>query len=234
LNRPQKRNAVSSGVLREVEHVFDNLAASVAVVVISGEGPHFSAGLDLSEHKERSAAEVLQQSRWWHRVLEKIQFGGRPVVAAVHGAVVGGGLELALAAHVRVAERSAFYQLPEGQRGIFVGGGASVRVGRIIGADRMTEMMLTGRSYDAEEGLRLGLSHYLVDAGQALPEAFRLARRVASNAPLSNWASITAIANIADMSTANGLYTESLVVAYTQSSDEARRRMAEFLDGKKG
>ncbi|HEX5393406.1 MAG TPA: crotonase/enoyl-CoA hydratase family protein [Rhodocyclaceae bacterium] len=233
LNRPQKRNAVSNDLLREVEHAFDNMDSSIAVVILSGEGPHFSAGLDLSEHKERTPAEVLRQSRWWHRALEKVQFGGRPVIAALHGAVVGGGLELALAAHVRVAEASTFYQLPEGQRGIFVGGGASVRVAKIIGADRMTEMMLTGRSYNAEEGLRLGLSHYLVDEDQALAEAFRLARRVADNAPLSNWASITAIANIADMSMSNGLYTESLVVAYTQSDGEAHRRMAEFLEGKR-
>ena len=92
------------------------------------------------------------------------------------GAVVGGGLELATSTHVRVAGRSTFYQLPEGQRGIFVGGGASVRVSKIIGPDRMTEMMLTGRRYDAEDGYRLGLSHYLVDDAEVLPEAMPAAR----------------------------------------------------------
>lgn len=232
LNRPAKRNAVNNGLLKDIESCFDNLPEAATVVVLSGEGQHFSAGLDLSEHKTRTPFEVLQHSQWWHRVFNKVQFGGRPVIAALQGAVVGGGLELATSTHVRVAERSTFYQLPEGQRGIFVGGGASVRVSKIIGPDRMTEMMLTGRSYNAEEGLRLGLSHYVVEEGQALTEAFRLARQVASNAPLSNWASINAVANIGDMSMANGLYTESMAAAIAQSSDEANRRMQEFLTRK--
>lgn len=234
LNRPAKRNAVSNGLLMDIESCFDSLPTEAVVVVLSGEGQHFSAGLDLSEHQVRTPFQVLQHSQWWHRVFHKIQFGGRPVISALQGAVVGGGLELATSTHVRVAERSTFYQLPEGQRGIFVGGGASVRVSKIIGADRMTEMMLTGRSYTAEEGLRLGLSHYLVDEGKALEEAFRLARQVASNAPLSNWASINAVANISDMSMANGLYTESMAAAIAQSSDEANRRMQDFLNRKKG
>ena len=234
LNRPAKRNAVNNGLLQDIENCFDRLPAAATVVVISGEGAHFSAGLDLSEHQVRSPFEVLQHSQWWHRVFHKIQFGGRPVVAALHGAVVGGGLELATSTHVRVADSTTFYQLPEGQRGIFVGGGASVRVAKIIGPDRMTEMMLTGRSYNAEEGLRLGLSHYVVAAGQALDAAFRLARQIASNAPLSNWASINAVAHIGDMSMADGLYAESMAAAIAQSSDEAHRRMQEFLNRKKG
>ncbi|MEY2631540.1 MAG: hypothetical protein RIR00_194 [Pseudomonadota bacterium] len=234
LNRPAKRNAVNNGLLQDIEACFDRLPSEVTVVVLSGEGQHFSAGLDLSEHQARTPFEVLQHSQWWHRVFNKIQFGGRAVVSALHGAVVGGGLELATSTHVRVADASTFYQLPEGQRGIFVGGGASVRVAKIIGPDRMTEMMLTGRSYPAQDGYRLGLSHYLVPVGEALNEAMRLARQIASNAPLSNWASITAVANIGDMSMANGLYTESLAAAIAQSSDEANRRMQEFLNRKKG
>ena len=234
LNRPAKRNAVNNGLLKDIEAGLDGLGADATVVVISGEGAHFSAGLDLSEHQVRTPFEVLQHSQWWHRVFHKVQFGGRPVVAALHGAVVGGGLELATSTHVRVAGRSTFYQLPEGQRGIFVGGGASVRVSKIIGPDRMTEMMLTGRRYDAEDGYRLGLSHYLVDGAEVLPEAFRLARQIASNAPLSNWASINAVANIGDMSMANGLYTESMAAALAQSSDEANKRMQDFLNRKKG
>src|SRR4030095_16288154 len=105
-------------------------------------------------------------SRSWHAAFEHIQFGRVPVVAVLHGAVVGGGLELAVAAHVRVAEKSAFYGLPGGQRGIFVGGGGSARIPRLIGAARMADMMLTGRVYDAEEGLRIGLSQYIVEDGQ--------------------------------------------------------------------
>lgn len=233
LNRPARRNAISRGVLAELDNFFGRLPAEAKVVVLSGEGEHFSAGLDLSEHQARTPMEVFEISQHWHRVTHRIQFGTVPVVSALHGGVIGGGLEIATSTHVRVADRSAFFQLPEGERGIFVGGGASVRVAKIIGADRTTEMMLTGRTYDAEAGHRLGLAHYLVDEGKALDHALVLARKIAGNAPLSNWAAITAIANIGDMSMANGLYTESLAAAIAQSSDEAHRRMQAFLERKK-
>jgi enoyl-CoA hydratase/carnithine racemase len=232
LNRPDRRNAVSRAVLAELEAFFTSLTVDTKVVVMSGEGAHFSAGLDLSEHQIRTPMEVYEISRYWHRVTEAIQFGRVPVISALHGGVIGGGLEIATSTHVRVADRSAFFQLPEGKHGIFVGGGGSVRVAKIIGPDRMTEMMLTGRTYDAEEGYRLGLAHYLVDQGQALERAFELAHSVMSNAPLSNWASITAVANIGDMSSANGLYAESLATAITQSSHEAHDRMCAFFENK--
>ena len=233
LNRPERRNAISRDVLFELETFFNGVTDATKVVVLSGEGGHFSAGLDLTEHQIRSPMEVYEISRYWHRVTEAIQFGRVPVVSALHGGVIGGGLEIATSTHVRVADRTAFFQLPEAERGIFVGGGASVRVARIIGADRMTEMMLTGRIYDAEAGYRMGLSHYLVDQGQALERAFELANKIMTNAPLSNWASITAVANIGDMSMANGLYTESLASAITQSSDEAHERMRDFFESRK-
>ena len=137
----------------------------MGAVVLCGVGDHFCAGLDLSSLVEHSAAAGVLHSRMWHRALESLQFGTAPIVAVMHGATVGGGLELACAAHVRVAETSAFYALPEAQRGIFVGGGASVRLPRIIGAHRMADMMFTGRVYSAEEGQAIGLSTYLEAPG---------------------------------------------------------------------
>ena len=105
------------------------------------------------------------------------------MVAVLHGAVVGGGLEIAAACHIRVAESSAYYALPEGSRGIFVGGGGSVRLPRLIGTSRMMDMMLTGRIYDAEEGQAIGLSHYLVEPGAGLAKGIELAKHIAGNAP---------------------------------------------------
>jgi enoyl-CoA hydratase/carnithine racemase len=162
LDRAAKRNAVNDALIQSLERFFETPPAEAKAVVLAGAGEHFCAGLDLSEHEHRDAFGVMRHSQMWHRVFEKIQFGTLPVVTAMQGGVIGGGLELAAATHVRVADTTAFYALPEGQRGIFVGGGATVRVGRIIGAGRLVEMMLTGRSYDAAEGQRLGLSHYLV------------------------------------------------------------------------
>jgi enoyl-CoA hydratase/carnithine racemase len=230
LDRPAKRNAVNDALIASLERFFEAPPPEAKAVVLAGNGEHFCAGLDLSEHEHRDAFGVMQHSQMWHRVFEKIQFGRLPVVTAMQGGVIGGGLELAAAAHVRVADRTAFYALPEGQRGIFVGGGATVRVGRLIGAGRLVEMMLTGRSYDAEEGQRLGLSHYLVAPGEAFAKALELAERIAGNAALSNYAILNAIPRIEDMSMKDGLFTESLMAALAQTGEEAAERLRAFLE----
>ena len=234
LNRPAKRNALSDALVLQLQTAFVNLPEGTRVVVLSGEGDHFSAGLDLASLGERSVDEGVMHSRMWHAAFEQIEFGRVPVIAVLHGAVVGGGLELASACHIRIAERSTFYGLPEGQRGLFVGGGGSARIPRLIGAARMADMMLTGRVYDAAEGLGIGLSQYLVDDGAGLTKAFALAEKVAANAPLSNFAVMQALPRIADMPRDEGLFTESLMAAIAQGDDAAKRRMRDFLDGKAG
>ncbi|POF28407.1 crotonase/enoyl-CoA hydratase family protein [Roseibium marinum] len=230
MNRPDKRNAMCDELLAAIDGFFSDPPKETKAVVITGTAGHFCSGLDLSEHVARDAEGTMRHSRGWHQVMDRIEFSGLPVVSALFGAVIGGGLEMAAATHVRVAEPSAFFQLPEGRRGIFVGGGASVRVGRILGADRMTEMMLTGRRYDAAEGLALGLAHYTVEDGEALSRARELARRIASNASLSNYIMIQALARIEDMSKADGLFTESLCAAITQTSPDAVEGLAAFLE----
>lgn len=230
MSRPAKRNAMCDGLLAEIDAFFTNPPAAVKAVVLTGTAGHFCSGLDLSEHVSRDAEGTMRHSRGWHAVMEKIQFGGLPVVSALFGAVIGGGLELAASTHVRIAEPSTIFQLPEGRRGIFVGGGATVRVGRILGADRMIEMMLTGRKYGADEGKALGLAHYSVPEGEALAMAKKLALQIAGNAPLSNYIMIQAIARIEDMSKADGLFTESLCAALTQTSPDAVEGLAAFLE----
>lgn len=230
LNRPEKRNAMCDQLLREVDAFFTAPPDGVRVAVMTGAGGHFCSGLDLSEQVRRDAEGTMRHSRGWHAVMDKIQFGGLPVVAAMTGAVIGGGLELATAAHVRIAEPSVIFQLPEGRRGIYVGGGASVRVGRILGADRMTEMMLTGRRYGADEGVALGLAHYAVDTDGAMALAMDLAGKIAENAPMSNYVMIQALARIADMSKTDGLFTESLCAALTQTGPDAEEGLNAFLE----
>ena len=127
LARPEKRNALNDTIVLGLETFFTSLPDDIAAALIYGEGDHFSAGLDLSELQERDIKQGIAHSSQWHRVFDKIQFGKVPVVSVLHGAVVGGGLELAAATHIRVAERSTYYGLPEGSRGIYVGGGGSVR-----------------------------------------------------------------------------------------------------------
>ena len=232
LNRPAKRNALNDGIMLAIQDCFSNLPEETGAVVIHGVGDHFSSGLDLSELTEHDATEGLRHSQMWHRVFDRIQYSRVPVIAAMQGAVIGGGLELACAAHIRVAEPSAYFALPEGQRGIFVGGGGSVRLPRLIGVARMIDMMLTGRVYSATEGSAYGFSQYLTDAGGALPKALELAERVAANAPLTNFAVLQALPMIAEANPQTGLLMESLMATVAQSYKEAKRRIRAFLDHK--
>lgn len=235
LSRPHKRNALDDTTVLGIEGFFSALPDGIKAVVMHGAGEHFSAGLDLSELTERDVAEGVEHSRMWHRAFERIEFGNVPVVAVLHGAVVGGGLELAAAAHIRVAERSAYYALPEGSRGIYVGGGASVRLPRLIGTSRMQDMMLTGRTYGADEGQAIGLSHYLVEPGAGLAKGIALAERIAQNAPLTNFGIMHVLPRIAESDPVGGYLAESLMAAIAQGSDEAKARLKDFLEkrGKK-
>jgi enoyl-CoA hydratase/carnithine racemase len=234
LNRPAKRNAVNDALVAQLHTCFINLPATVNAAVLSGAGDHFCAGLDLSELTERSVSEGVMHSRTWHATMDAIQFGRIPVVAVLHGAVVGGGLEIASSCHIRIAEASTFYGLPEGQRGIFVGGGGSARVPRLAGLATMTDMMLTGRVLDAQEGLQRGLSQYVVADGAGFARACELASRIAGNAPLANFAVLQALPRIADLSQDDGLFVESLMAAIAQGDDAAKERMRAFLDKRAG
>jgi enoyl-CoA hydratase/carnithine racemase len=232
INRAAKRNALSDALIGALQHCFDTLPASVKAVVLAGEGEHFCAGLDLAEMRERATGEAMHHSRMWHAAFERIQFGRVPVIAVLRGAVVGGGLEIAAAAHIRVAEQSAFYALPEGQRGLFVGGGGSVRISRLVGVAAMSDMMLTGRVLDAQDGHRLGISQYLVGPGEGMAKAMELAHKVAANAAMTNYGVMHVLPRIADQSIQDGMITESLMAAVAVSDPETRGRLLDFLDHK--
>lgn len=230
LARAEKRNALDDPTVAGIEAFFTSLPEGINAVVLAGDGEHFSAGLDLAELSERDVLAGIEHSRSWHRAFERIEFGKVPVIATLHGAVVGGGLELAAAAHVRVAERSAFYALPEASRGIYVGGGASVRLPALIGTSRVMEMMLTGRTLSAEEGQVIGLSHYLVDNGTGFAKALELAERIAGNAPFTNYAVMHLLPRIAQSDPAAGFATEALAAAIAQGGGEAKARLKAFLE----
>jgi len=201
------------------------------VVVLASEGQHFCSGLDLEEHARlaRTPAQFMRMCQKWHWAFDQIQYGGLPVIGALKGAVVGGGLELAAACHTRVAEPTTFFALPEGQRAIFTGGGATVRVGRIIGPGRMVDMMLAARTYNVQRGFELGLCHEIAPEGKGLERAIEIAQAAAKHAPLSNYAMVTAIGRINDMSTTDGLFAESLMAGIVQSGPEVSAGLEAFL-----
>lgn len=230
LDRHAKRNALSDAMVEDLRVAVLRASSEAKVGVIFGHGDHFSAGLDLAEHADRTPIEGIHHSRKWHAIFEHIERGMIPFLSALYGAVVGGGMELAAATQIRVADESAFFALPEGQRGIFVGGGGSVRVARLISAARMADMMLTGRVIPAAEAERANFVQYVVGRGQALSKAKELAVQIAGNASLSNFAIVNALPRIQDLAHDDGLFFESLMAAMTQTSPEAHERLRAFLD----
>ncbi len=232
LNRPDKRNALDLATVEELVQFFTVAPrAGVRAVVLAGAGDHFCAGLDLIEHHDadRSPAAFMHVCMRWHEAFNKMEYGGVPVIAALHGAVVGGGLELASAAHIRVMDETAYVALPEGQRGLFTGGGATIRVTDLIGKARTVDMMLTGRVYRGQEAVDLGFAQYLVE-GSSLELAHEIAQKTAENLPLSNFAICSGVSHMQNMSALDAAYAEAVLAGVVNTQPEARARLAAFAD----
>ncbi|AUH65358.1 crotonase/enoyl-CoA hydratase family protein [Paracoccus zhejiangensis] len=232
LNRPTKRNALDLATIDELVDIFTTLPrAGIRAAILRANGDHFSAGLDLVEHhrEERSASDFMHVCLRWHEAFNKMEYGGVPIIAVLKGAVVGGGLELASAAHIRVASQDSYFGLPEGQRGLFTGGGATIRVADLIGKARMIDMMLSGRLYRGQEAVDVGLCQYLVDDAEA--KAWEIARNAAKNPPLSNFAICSAISHMQNMSALDAAYAEAVVAGVVNTQEAAKERLAAFAGG---
>ena len=232
LNRPTKRNAVDSHAIEELVEFFSKVPrAGVRAIVLAGSGDHFCAGLDLIEHyqADRSPADFMHLCLPWHQAFNTMDYGGVPIIVALKGAVVGGGLELASAAHIRVMDQTTYFALPEGQRGLFTGGGATIRVTDLVGKARMIDMMLTGRVYQGQEAVDLGLAQYITK-GSSLDAAMELARKAAQNLPLSNFAICSAVSHMQNMSAMDAACAEAVMAGVVNAQPEARARLAAFAD----
>jgi enoyl-CoA hydratase/carnithine racemase len=229
LNRPAKRNALNGEVIEGLHAFFTAPPPELRAVVLAAVGDTFSAGLDLGEVAEWQVEDGLHASMRWYRAFDAIESGTLPVIAVLRGAVIGGGFELVASTHIRVAERSAFFALPEATRGIFLGGGGAVRIPRLLGTARVMDMLLTGRVYPAEEAVPLGAAQYLVDDGAGLTTALELAHRIAANAPLSNYAALYALPRIAAAPAYSAFTAEAGIAAVVQSSRDAKQRIGDFL-----
>ena len=229
INRPDKRNALHSAMFVQLGEALETAGHDAKAAVVYGVGDHFSAGLDLAQIREsigKGARPLQIGPHPGHVAFDRIQRGRIPVVAALTGAVVGAGLEVAASAHVRVADESAFFGLPEAQRGIFVGAGGSVRIQRLIGTARMTDMMLTGRILSSAEALSQNLVQYVVAPGEALEKAKELARKIATNTAESNWAITQGLSRISDLTYDDGLFFEALVARSALSHE----RLTDFVE----
>lgn len=235
LNRPDKRNAINDATVDALREAVLRAHEEADVAVLFGHGSNFCAGLDLAEALARATGQIKpprkRRRHNWHEVFDLIARGPIPFVGALHGAVVGGGLELATATHVRVCDETALFGLPEGQRGIFVGGGGTVRIQRVVGTTVMMDMMLTGRLLSPAEGLQEHVVRYVVPAGEVLSKARELAARIGKNSVETNWMIINVLPRVHDLSHDDGLFMEQLN-SNRARPPEAEARLREFVDGK--
>ena len=233
INRPDKRNAMHDGMFATLGELAERAASEAGAAVIFGAGDHFCAGLDLADVVQKMVAGEIAQPvagpHIPHVAFDKIARGTIPFVSALRGAVVGAGMEIAASTHIRVADDTAFFALPEAQRGIFVGAGGSVRIQRLIGNARMSDMMLTGRVLSADEALAQNMVQYRVAPREALTKAKELARKIAGNAPATNWSIIHGLARVNDMSYDDALFVETLV-ARNSVSGHSQERLRDFVE----
>ncbi len=233
LNRPDKRNAISDAMVQQLADAVQRAGEEARCGVLFGHGSNFSSGLDLAEAlaKAKGARPPKRMRHNWHTVFDQIARGPIPWVAALHGGVLGGGLELAMATHVRVCDEDTFFGLPEAQRGIFVGGGGTVRVQRVIGYTVMSDMMLTGRLLNAAEAERFCVVRYVEPIGKALDKATALAHKISQNTLDTNWKIVNVLSRVNDVSHDDGLFLEYLNSNMIRSPEVAER-MQEFVDGR--
>lgn len=235
LNRVAKRNAMHPPMADALVEAAHRANEEARAAVIFGHGEHFCGGLDLVATAKARAAEPADQQKMSrhsaHLGFDCIARAKIPYFSALQGAVIGMGLELAATTHVRVADTTAFFGLPEALRGIFVGGGGSVRIQRLVGYARMADMMLTRRILSADEAREANACQYVVSAGSALDKAKELARIAAENAPLSNWAICNLLPRTNDMGYDDGFFLEQLGASYV-FTDESMRRLTAFAEKK--
>jgi (methylthio)acryloyl-CoA hydratase len=233
LNRPEKRNAINDAMVQQLAQAVQRAGDEARCGVLFGHGSNFSAGLDLGEAlaKAQRPRPLKRMRHNWHEVFDQIARGPIPWVASLHGSVLGGGLELATSTHVRVCDDQTFFGLPEAQRGIFVGGGGTVRVQRVIGYTVMADMMLTGRLLNATEGERFGVVRYVEPVGTALAKATALAHKISQNTLDTNWKIVNVLSRVNDLSHDDGLFMEYLNSNMTRSPEVAER-LQEFVDGR--
>jgi enoyl-CoA hydratase len=236
LNRPEKLNAYTVEMGDEVVDAFARARADDAVraVILTGAGGRaFVAGADIAELARMDPLDAARLSREGQRVFEKIERCPKPVIAAVGGYALGGGCELALACHLRIAGSSARFGLPEVGLGIIPGYGGTVRLARAVGLGHATEMILTGEPIDAARAREIGLVSAVVEDDVLLQEAKKLARRVTKNGPLAVRMALESIYRSVDLGSAEALDLESALFGLLASTEDMKEGMGAFLEKRK-
>lgn len=233
IDRPEKLNALNAAVVAELGEAFADLAADDTVrgVILTGAGERsFVAGADISELVAMDPLTAVQVSRTGQQVLEYIEQMPKPVVAAVGGFALGGGCELALACHLRIASTNARFGLPEVGLGIIPGYGGTVRLSRVIGLGRAVEMTLTGAPIDAERALAYGLVTRVVERADLLSEATKWLREITTKGPVAVRLALESVYHATDVASAEALRHEASLFGVAAGTEDMREGMGAFLE----
>jgi len=232
VNRPDKLNALNDATIAELGRAIDETRErdDVAGVVLTGAGRAFVAGADISELSSQNGVEARARARRGQEVFRRFESSPKPTVAAVNGFALGGGCELAMACHVRVASEQAKFGQPEVKLGIVPGYGGTQRLPRLVGKGRALQLLLTGEMIDAQEALRIGLVNRVVPAAELLMVADGILRQMLANAPLAVASCIEAVDRGLDMALDDALVFEAGYFGLLASTQDVKEGMGAFLE----
>jgi enoyl-CoA hydratase len=233
IHRPDRLNALDARTIGELGEAVRWLAAEEAArgIIVTGSGSRaFVAGADIAELAGMGPVSGVEVSRLGQRVFREIELSRKPVIAAVNGFALGGGCELALACHLRVASESARFGLPEVKLGIIPGYGGTIRLPRIVGKGRALEMILTGEMIDAGEAYRIGLANRVVPGEQLLDTARALLATILANGPIALGLAIESATRGLEMGLDDGLALEANLFGLLSATDDMHEGMRAFLE----
>lgn len=233
VNRPDKLNALNADVIDEMAATFAELrdAPDVRGILLTGAGEKaFVAGADIAELARMGPLDGVRVSRQGQRAFRMLETMPKPTVAAINGFALGGGLELALACHLRTASSKARFGLPEVKLGIIPGYGGTVRLPRLVGRGRAMELILTGEMIDAAEAHRIGLVNRIFEPDALLGETQALLSRIIANGPVALALAIESVDHAAGSHTEDGLRFESDLFGLLAGTEDMREGMSAFLE----
>ena len=233
VSRPDKLNALNDATMAELGQAVEQLRAdnAVAGIVVTGAGRAFVAGADISELRSKSGPEIYALARRGQEVFRRFETSPKPVIAAVNGFALGGGCELAMACHIRIAAEGAKFGQPEVKLGITPGYGGTQRLTRLVGRGRALQLLLTGEMIDANEAYRIGLVNRVVPTGEQAVEAARtMLGQMLANGPLALAQCIEVVNRGADISIEEAMALEASAFAMLASTEDMREGTSAFLD----
>lgn len=232
INRPEKLNALSDATLAELSHAIDEIRMrdDVGGAIITGAGRAFVAGADIKELANQSPVVAKARARGGQDIFRRIETCSKPVIAAVNGFAFGGGCELAMACHIRIASDQAKFGQPEVKLGLCPGYGGTQRLPRLVGKGRALQMLLTGDPIDAAEAYRIGLVNRVVHAAELMNAARETVRKILANGPLAVALCIEAADRGMEMSLDEGLLLEANHFGLLAASEDRKEGTAAFLE----